>query len=52
MLQKDPALRPSCTDILKMDIVRQHMKDFVRKRGLTLTPGQKMSRRMPTAQLD
>lgn len=49
MLKKDPVERPSCTDILKMDIVRQHMKDFVRKRGNTLLPGQKMLKRMPTA---
>lgn len=47
-LKKEPSERPSCTDILKMDIVRQHMKDFVRKRGLTLKPGERMLKRQPT----
>jgi len=42
LLTKDPKNRPSVVQILKMDIVRQKMADFVKSKGTTLFEGNKL----------
>lgn len=45
LLEKDPKLRPSVSEILKMDFIKQRMIDFVKNGGNTLGPNQELFKR-------
>jgi len=42
LLEKDPKDRPSVAEILKMNIVKQKMAEFVAHKGQTLKAGEKV----------
>jgi hypothetical protein len=39
LLEKDPKLRPSVAQILKMNLIKTKMREFVESKGKTLEKG-------------
>ena len=40
LLEKDPKLRPSVAQILKMNLIKTKMREFVESKGKTLEQGK------------
>ena len=51
LLDKDPKLRPSVAQILKMNLIKTKMKEFVESKGKTLEQGKNVYvKQVPTVQ--